>query len=389
MTGLSTPVWQVLISSFFVAAGINLNWLFLNFHLETLTVGRTFIGFANAVPAITTVVLGIPMALLIPRLGYVQSLVFGGSLAGLGELLVAWAPNSGVVLVGLLGFGLGNVLLIGTTAPLLIALVSEERQVLALSWQGALAMAAAFLANLAGGFLATFVGEPRGMIYLAALAFLLSVAPLTGVTVEAAREARQFRLKNPEVWSKLLLPGWCIGLGAGLVLPFLNLYLADKFGLAFTEVGVLFALSALAAMVADLVEPALVRRLGKVGAIVAGQGATLPFIVIIAYVPFLPLVTLALFVRAALMNAAYPVTIALAMEHLAEEEKPAYMIGLGAVWNIGWAMSSSFSGRLQALLGLAAFNYLFAGMLFFYGLATYFYSKFFGLRPPRVASSSL
>lgn len=389
MVRLSAQVWQVLISSFLVAVGINLNWLFLNFHLESLTVGRTFIGFANAVPAISTVVLGIPMGLLIPRLGYVQSLALGGGLAGFGELLVAWAPNPGIILVGLLGFGLGNVLVMGTTAPLISILVPEVRQVLALSWQGALAMAAAFLGNLAGGFFADSLGGPRGVIYLAAIVFFMSMMPLSGVVVEATREARRFHLQNREIWLRLLLPALCVGLGAGLVLPFLNLYLADKFNLAVAGVGTLFALSSLATMGANLLQPTLVRRLGKVGAIVVSQGTSLPLIAIIAYIPFLPLVTLALFIRTALMNAAYPVTTSLAMEHLADEEKSTFMIAIGAVWNGGWAVSSSVSGRLQSMLGLAAFDYLFAGMLLLYGLATYFYPRFFGLHSSEVASSNL
>ena len=384
MSFFHTRVWQVMISTFFYWLGINLVWLFLNFHLEALGLSRTFVGLANATPAIAIVVLGIPVGILIPRAGYVKNLIAGGWLAGLGLLLVAWAPNSGAVLVGLLAFGVGQVFVIGTAAPLMTALVDRRQQVLALSWQSAFGMVAGFIGNAAGGYLAEQLSGPRGVIYAAAGMFFLSTIPLLDLAVEKEWKARKFRLKNRQIWQKLLSLHLLIALGAGLIMPFLNLYLAEKFSLSFEEVGLLFALSSLATAAAMLLEPNLVKRLGKVGAIVFSQLLALPFIVVLAYVPNLPLVTAALFLRTALINGAYPVYVALAMELLSPEERSAFMLGVQSVWNIGWAVSSTISGQVQAVFGFQAFGFLFLGMLFCYSLSTFLYPRFFRLKHPEV-----
>ena len=77
------------------------------------------------------------------------------------------------------------------------------------------------------------------------------------------------------LWLRLLLPQVVIGVGAGLVIPFLNLYVREKFGLSYGGTGLLFALSSLATGVAMLLQPLLVRRLGKLGAIVFVQALSL------------------------------------------------------------------------------------------------------------------
>jgi MFS family permease len=256
--------------------------------------------------------------------------------------------------------------------------------VLALSWQSAFGMAAGFVGNLSGGYLALRLGGPRGVIYLAAVMFLLSTISLFDLSVETEWKARQFQLDNRILWRKLLSLHLLVALGAGLIMPFLNLYLADKFELSFNEVGLLFAISSLATAAAMLLEPALVKRFGKVGTIAISQLLALPFIVILAYVPYLPLVTVALFLRTALINGAYPVYISLAMELLSPEERTAFMLGVQSIWNIGWALSAALSGQLQAAFGLPSFGLLFLGMLLCYGLSTYLYPRFFSLNNSEV-----
>lgn len=377
LTLFPASVVRLLIAAFFTGLGLSLSWLVLNFHLEELGWDRTLIGYANAVPALVIVFFGVPVSLLIPRLGYVRSLRLGGALAAVGGGLVAWAPLLAAVFFGLAMFGLGQALIMGAATPLLARLVEAKQQVAVLSWKAALGTGAGFLGSLAGGYLSSALGGPGQAIYLVPLVFALSLLPLWGLGRETGGSVGRFRLHRPTLWVKLLAPQLLVSLGAGGVMPFLNLYLSGKFGLSYEAIGLVFALSALATMLAMLIQPALARRLGKVGAIVFMQGASLPFILILAYAPWLPLVTVALFMRGALMNAANPVFAALAMERLKEEERATFMLAQTAIWNIGWAVSSSLSGRLQAQLGTAAFDYLFAAMLVVYGLATAFYLIFF------------
>ncbi|WP_126209600.1 MFS transporter, partial [Thermus scotoductus] len=191
------------------------------------------------------------------------------------------------------------------------------------------------------------------------------------------------------IWLRLFLPQAVIGFGAGLVIPFLNLYLREKFGLSYGTTGLVFALSALATGVAMLLQPLLVRRLGKLGAIVFVQALSLPFMAILAWVPWLPLVTVALLIRGALMNAAGPVYAALVMDYLGEDELPGFFLMESALWSLLFALGGVLSGMVQEAWGLVAFNYLFALTLGLYAVGIALWPWTFGrLRAAYRESSS-
>jgi len=185
----------------------------------------------------------------------------------------------------------------------------------------------------------------------------------------AEGERRPLRLsRRLFLWLRLLLPQVVIGFGAGLVIPFLNLYLKEKFGLTYGTTGLIFALSSLATGAAMLLQPLLVQRLGRLGAIVFVQALSLPFLAALAWAPWLPLVTLALLIRGALMNAAGPVYAALVMDYLDEEERPGFFLVESALWSLLFALASALSGLVQGALGLRAFDYLFGVTLALYAL---------------------
>lgn len=380
------PILRILIASAFWGMGGNLNWLFLNFHLEAIGLSKAQIGYANATPAIAAVLFSIPLAFVIPRLGYVRSILIGVGLACGGMLGVA----SGLaVYLGLMINGLGQGLVMGSVSPLLARLVSSEGRVTIFTWQQALVSGAGFIGGVLGGFLPGWVGREHVLYAVPITAFL------SGLVIWGLRESthtkttsgpRRFALRNRRNWLLLLIPQTCIGLGAGLTIPFLNLYLQGKFGLSYASVGWLFGITSITAMAALFVQSLLARRLGKVRAIVTIQAASLPFLMILGWAPWLWLVTAAMFVRGALMTAAGPVYTALTMDYLDEEERSGFLLIQGAAWQLVWAFSSAISGRVQQSLGIEGFNYLFAGMLIMYASAVLYYPLFF--RPKSLLSSS-
>ena len=117
-----------------------------------------------------------------------------------------------------------------------------------------------------------------------------------------------------------------------------------------------------------LLQPFLAGRLGRLGAIVFVQALSLPFLAALAWAPWLPLVTLALLIRGALMNAAGPVYAALVMDYLTEEERPGFFLLESALWSLLFALGSALSGAVQEALGLKAFDLLFGGTLALYAL---------------------
>ncbi|BDB12238.1 MFS transporter [Thermus thermophilus] len=359
-----SPAHRLVLASFLWSFGGNLVYFFLNFHLEALGFSRQAIGLAQAVVLLSGVAFALPLAYLIPRLGYLKSLYLSFFLAVASGLLLGLGV---LVFPSLAGYGLAGALLQGTAAPLMARLAPPERRVALFSLQAALTTASGFFSTLLAGYLSDLLGARWVLLF--ALPFFLLSFPLVRGLSPGTGEGKPPRLwGRVRVWLRLLLPQVVIGFGAGLVIPFLNLFLKEKFGLSYGATGLVFALSSLATGAAMLLQPLLVQRLGRLGAIVFVQALSLPFLGALAWAPWLPLVTLALLIRGALMNAAGPVYAALVMDYLAEEERPGFFLLESALWSLLFALASALSGVVQEALGLRAFDLLFGGTLALYTL---------------------
>ncbi|MFN4073096.1 MAG: MFS transporter [Thermus sp.] len=369
---LGLPVHRFIVASSLWSFGGNLIYFFLNFHLEALGFNRQAIGLAQALFLLVGVVFALPLAYLIPRLGYRNSLLLAFLLAvGSGVLLGLGL----LVFPSLAGYGLAGALVQGAGAPLMARLVPAHRRVSLFSLQAALTTASGFFSTLLAGALSEWVGARWVLLFalpffLLALPFLLWLPEGQG---SPPRLAGRFGL-----WLRLFVSQAIIGFGAGLVIPFLNLYLREKFGLSYGTTGFIFALSSLATGLAMLLQPLLVGRLGKLGAIVFVQALSLPFLAVLAWVPWLPLVTVALLIRGALMNAAGPVYAVLVMDYLEEGERPGFFLVEGALWSTLFALGSAASGMVQEAWGLVAFHYLFAVTLSLYALGIALWPWAFG-----------
>ncbi len=358
------PTSRLLAATFLWSFGGMFVFFILNFHLEALGYTRGAIGLAQAVLSSVGVVFAPPAAFLIPRIGYGRILLLAGGMASIGVFAVGldrWTYAA------LALYGIAGLLFQGALIPLFARNVTRHRTVSIYSLQAALTTAGGFAANLAAGYLTRVVAVDR-VIFFALPAFLLATLLVSPGETRAASPT--FRLRAPRLWLALSLPQILVGLGAGLVIPFLNLFLREKFHLDYAGVSWMFAVSSLATALSMLLQPPLARRLGTVRTIALMQGLSLPFLALLAWSTWIPLVTASLLIRGALMNSAWPVFNALAMRCLAEEERPGFVVAQNALWSLTWTIASGFSGTLQDALGLRAFDFLFGGTLILYGVAT-------------------
>ena len=114
-------------------------------------------------------------------------------------------------------------------------------------------------------------------------------------------------------FARLLFPGFLIAIGAGQVIPFLNLFVQEKFGLELASLNALFAFTSLGTVAAMLAQPRLARRFGQITSVVIVQAASIPFLFVLGFSPILWTVVLAMAVRNSLMNAGNPIFSAFAM----------------------------------------------------------------------------
>ncbi len=168
-----------------------------------------------------------------------------------------------------------------------------------------------------------------------------------------------------------------IGLGAGLFIPYFNLYFVAHLGISTSLYGVITALSTLLMALATLAGPFFAARLGKVRGAVIAHLASLPFLLILGFSQALPLVLAAYLVRWSLMNMAEPVLLSFFMGVVRPAERAtansAYNLSFWGLWAIGGALGGQMiaTGNYPLPFALAALLYLVASLL----LWRFFHSK--------------
>jgi hypothetical protein len=179
-------------------------------------------------------------------------------------------------------------------------------------------------------------------------------------------------------FGKLLLPGLLISIGAGQVIPFLNIFIQRKFGLDLTSINAVFALTSLGTVAAILAQPRLARRFGQITSVVIVQAASLPFLVVLGFSPVLWTVILAMAVRNSLMNAGNPIFSAFAMEQVTPAERATLSAAMSVLWMIGWVAGGTWYAVLQASLGFdGGYTVNFVTIVTLYSVATALYWTWF------------
>jgi hypothetical protein len=173
---------------------------------------------------------------------------------------------------------------------------------------------------------------------------------------------------------RLVLPGLLISIGAGQVIPFLNIFIQRKFGLDLTSLNAVFAFTSLGTVAAVLAQPTLARRFGQITSVVIVQAASLPFLVILGFSPILWTVILAMAVRNSLMNAGNPIFSAFAMEHVDPAERATLSAAISVSWQVGWVVGGTWYSGLQAVLGFdGGYAVNFVTIIVLYTIATSLY----------------
>jgi MFS family permease len=384
--------------------GMTLIQLYLNFYLQALGFDQGWIGAINAAPQITIVATTFLIGGVSRKLGAWRAMILGTTVAGIALILTATSGEAWQILLTSMLMGVGGGFVWSNSGPFLMKHSEEASRATLFSLQAALGTLTGFVAYLGGGilpaFFANLTGQPqdavvvlRGVMLTACAFYFLSLVPLilarprSDRAIDAAapgddktaKSKRGFLPSDIGLVSRLLFPGSLVALGAGMTMPFMNLFVEKKFAVSFAALGQLFAWTSIATAVALLLQPVLANRVGKVTSVVIVQAASLPFLLVLGYADFFPLVAIALFVRAALMNMGNPVFSAYSMGRIREDDRATFASLASSTWSLGWAIGSWLSGMLRGTLGFeTGFNLLFGLMAGLYATSTILMWLMFG-----------
>lgn len=360
---------RYLVATVLLGVGTSFQWLFFNLYILSLGFDQAFVGLLASIPALVTAASALPIGIFMPRFGYRKSLVAGSVLFV--AAFVGWAfyPVPSVLIAGSVLAGLGSALLFITSSPLMVAASTERNRTHLFGVQFGLNTFVGVLANLIGGHLPRVFAGAFGFaaegpaayraVLLAAMAFafiaILPVARLRGLSGRPGEPLLRLQhvTGHRRTFGKLLALQLTVSLGAGMLMPFVNVFYKLRFELPDPTLGTLFAVSSLMTGLSAFAAPMIADRIGKVRTIVVTQALSLPFLVAMGFAPWFGASAAGFLIRTALMNMSAPVFMAFTMGLVPGELRPLTSGLLTLAWNAGWALSAWLSGRIQVAAGFA------------------------------------
>jgi MFS family permease len=432
-TGFERDARVFLLATLVYGVTLSLWWVDFNLYLASLGFDAAFIGLVATAGSAAGAVAAFPASLLSDRVGRRLVLVSatGGSSVGVLGLLLAGSSFAVVICAALVGAASQAFAVV--QSPFMTEHSRVEQRSELFSLQGAISPGVTAVAALVGGAIATLAARIGGfstrdpaafrvLLLLMLAASLIATAVLLAMRDDRPRarrrdspaldgrpgipwsgqppEARQLvrrgrvfrvgmpRLSDPGTFLRLIVPGFLISLGAGQVIPFLNLFVQRKFGLDLASLNAIFALTSLGTALAILLQPALARRVGKINSVVLVQAVSIPFLAVLGFSPILWTVIGSMAIRNSLMNAGNPIFNAFAMEQLRPRERATYAAAASLAWSLGWVIAGPWYSLLQATLGFTAgYAVNFVTIIALYSLGTLLVWRWFhGAGERRVGS---
>jgi MFS family permease len=377
--------------------------LLFNFYVLSLGFDEVLLGRLVTTGSLTSLLVALPAGYLADILGRKRSLVLGGILNGLGILGMVVFPREAAFYAFNVVIGFSQSIMAITMAPFLMENSGEEERTYLFSFGHGMQMVSAFAGNWVGGYLPGWFGAWLNVSSTDTVAYGWAVAAVAGLFVlgvvpllflqrnRMIGEARsvfapiRYAVENPMLLSKLVLPLLITSIGAGLLMPFMNVFFRVVHGQPDPVIGTLFAWGSLAMGIGLLAAPMLADRFGKIQVVVVSQALSVPFLVLMGFVPWFWLSAGAYYVRLALMNLSNPVYQTFVMESVDPDARATVASLTSMAWSFGWALSPMISGELQVRYG---FGPPFLGTITLYTIAITMYWAFFWRRQPNSASAT-
>jgi MFS family permease len=399
VSAFSPPARSFLVATFLTWFGHGVASVLFNLYLVEAGFRESFVGQAVSLNALGLATMALPAGFMVERLGHRRCLILGAVLEGVGMAARVAVLRPDVLLGASFVAGAGQAMLAIAAAPFLtVHSTSRERTHLFSSFF-AIELVAAVAGSFLGGTLPQLARALPGLGALdlqsayratlilgaafgAAAAFPIArLAP--DVPDHAARAAARGGAAQARVLAPIALNFFLLGSGAGLVIPFMNLYFATRFDCSSAQIGTFFAAAQVITAVAAMLAPALAQRFGSLNTATVMQFLSLPFLVTLGFERHLETAVAAFVVRATLMQASSPLLHAFVMEALPAELRARSTSLNNLVWNAGWATSATLSGVIIQRFGYDVPFYVTA---FLYAVATAFFWLWFRRRVPAAAT---
>jgi len=407
INSFNSNIKMFILANILIQIGMGIFMVMYNLYIRGLGYSETVNGSVISINSLATALMLIPAGLLRDRFGRKRLIIIGTTLTAIVLFGRSIVTHEHPILM--FGFMAGTVWALAQVSgvPFLAENSKPSERMHLFSIHFAMVTVANVVGNLLGGTIADglqalfdigIVESIRISLIVGASIFTISLIPLLKLKavpkvkvvekqtddvetsgLKVAEEAFEASFKkNFKMIVLFGLSSLMIGTGSGLVIPYLNLYFANRFDASNSYVGLVIALGSAMTAVAMLIGPVLVKKVGKVRALVIFQFVSIPFLFITGFTNSLLIASIGFLLRQALMNAGNPITSAIAMDVVHDKYKGLANSVNQMVFNLGWAMMGLPAAWLVTTYGNYwgyAFTFSITGCLYLIA-STYFYFIF-------------
>jgi len=343
---------QVLPASFFAL---------LNLYLHKLSFSSSQIGILNSYRYLVVFLFAAPLALFVPGYLAKKLLAWSGVVLSLSGAFILYATahtQTVLMTAGMWFMGVALLVQQSSIIPSILEHETEASSAKALSWHFAMLSAATLVVGLVSLVLSSLPGalDPVEYVLWGSVAVSCLGAPYLFLGAQSAWSQQSNQVPNPskEIWLKiarLLVPQFLISAGAGLSIPYLNLFFHEKWDLGHQGFMLITAFSTMAVIVASLWAHRLAVIKGERALCAGSQYLSVACLIGLGFCggPIgLPIALVLFFMRQPLMNMGSPILSKFMMNYVGEPHRRL----LGALsqmsWGLGWFVSSVGYGLMRS-----------------------------------------
>jgi MFS family permease len=385
---IQKDAWNYLIGNFFAGFGFTGFTLLFNLYMKASGRGEGSIGNVLSVGTYATVLMIFPAAYFVKRIAIKPVLLVVPVVMSLGYSIAIQADSLQSVMTGIAIAGFAGAFNSVIGGPLLMQSSQERERTHLFSMNHAVMLLSGITGNLVAGSLPDFMYKMgiamttgyKAAIFIHLILAVISVYFYSKIKVKNilvsdtdVNNKSRFKLKtSKKLLFYLVIPPMVVGLGAGMTIPFLNLYFKTRFDMSSNNIGMLFALAQFVTIGGALTAPLLAARFGKIKTVILSQLVSLPFLFILGISEFLPLAVIAFLIRNALMNMSAPVSTNFSMEAVHPDDRSIASGLLTLAWLFTWGITANIGGYLIEKTG---YMIPFSFTMLFYLLSSYLYFK--------------
>lgn len=365
--------------------------LLLNFYILGLGHDELLLGRLLAATNTAALLGALPAGYLSDRLGRRNALLLAAAGSTLSLVGLVAARQTAVFYLVFILMGLAQSLGAVTMAPFLVENSGEQERTYLFSVSFGLQMLTVTIGYWLGGRLPGWLAQWRGpetadsaaygwSLAIIAGGSLLTLIPLLFLRSAAGQKTGdplaplRYAWQMPKLLGKFILPILITTAGAGLFVPFMNIFFRQAHHSSDATIGSLFAAGSLAMGLGLFAAAPWAERYGQVRVFILSQALSIPFMALLGFAPWFWVSVLAYLLRILLMNMAIPVYQAFVMEQVEQEARGLVAALLSMGYSFGYAVSPAISGRLQVQFGFAP---IFAIAITSYAIAILLYWRFF------------